>query len=126
MIKKSVEKRSYPRLNGYFLVKYKVITPHPENIPLTIASTKDISGGGVRLRLKDYVPVGSLIEVFINYPGFDAPIQILARLVWIRKIRNFDMYDSGVQFLNVDEAMTRTIAKKVEEVLYRMAGKSPR
>lgn len=123
MIKTIIEKRNYPRLNGYFLVKYKVITTHQENRPLTLASTKDISGGGVRLHIKSYIPEATTLELYINYPGFDKPVQVLARVVWIRKIRKVDMYDVGIQFIDAEDSISKAIANEVKDVLDRMAGK---
>lgn len=115
------EKRKYPRLNAYHLVKYRLISsPQAE---LVTASIKDISGGGFCLRTEEGLPVSTGIQLFINFPQFSQPIPSLAKVVWIKKLGKSKRYELGLQFLEIEEVLRQEITKRIDYVRRRVRRK---
>jgi len=114
MIKKK-EKRAYLRLPVYHLVKYR-LTSQPKEEPPVITSIKDVSGGGIYLRLDEHLPVSTVIQLYINFPQIPQPIPTLAKVVWIKQLGKSKRYEAGVQFLEIEDAFRQAIIKRVESV----------
>lgn len=108
------ERRVYPRLGIYHLAKYRLISRPQE--PLVVASVKDISGGGIRLKVDEKIPLSSVIQVYINFPHISEPIPSLAKVVWIRKIHRSNRYEVGLQFLEMENILRQAVIKQVENV----------
>lgn len=113
------DKRVHPRSRAYFLTKYKLISTPTDKNTLVLTSTKDISGGGMRLKLNQYIPVSSVIQLYINFPAFPSPIPTLAKIMWIRKIKWKNAYEAGVQFVDMEEPAKKAISDQVRMVIDR-------
>lgn len=114
MIRKK-ERRAYPRLPVYHLAKYKLISQPKEEPPVT-TSIKDVSGGGICLRLDEHLPVSAVIQLYINFPRIPQTITALAKVVWIKQIGKSKRYEAGVQFLEIEDTFRQAIVKRVESV----------
>jgi len=63
----------------------------------------DISEGGVRITLSEFVPLGSEFSLQINLAN-GRMIEGLARVVWIQKSSIMDRYEAGLEFLDPSES----------------------
>ncbi len=115
-----LNRRKHPRLHAYHLVKYKLLSS-PENKFVT-ASVKNISGGGVCLRSVEKLPVSSVLEIYISFPQLSEPIPGVVKVVWVKKLKKEPLYESGIQFLNIEEALRDVIIKRVDYVYKRANG----
>ena len=106
------ERRKFVRLNAYHLVKYRLISEQKQG--LVIASIKDISGGGVCLSVEEELPKGSVLQVYINYPGFSAPIPCLAKVSWSKQIGKTNRYELGLEFLEIEDLLRQEIIQRID------------
>jgi c-di-GMP-binding flagellar brake protein YcgR len=111
---KFIDKRQHPRLHVYHLAKYR-LTSNP-NSPLVTAHIKDIGGGGACLCLEESLPVSTIIQLYINFPLLPQPVKSLAKVAWTRKIGKSNSYESGLQFIEIEEAYRRQIISRIESV----------
>lgn len=115
------ERRTYTRLKVHHLVKFRVISDSPEKQPLQLASIKDIGGGGACLRLSEPLPLSTQIQLYINFPQVSQPVPCLAKVVWVKKIREkTNLYEAGLQFLEIEHVLRDEIVKRVEWVDKKM------
>lgn len=116
MFGKSFEdRRKHPRLHVYHLVKYKVISGDTEGRTI-LASLADIGGGGICLRSQENLAIGSLVQISINMPQLAQPVTSIAKVVWSKKIRSADMYESGLQFVDIEDMLRNQITSRVDDV----------
>jgi c-di-GMP-binding flagellar brake protein YcgR len=108
------ERRNYPRLQAYHLAKYRLIQKSGER-PI-VAAIKDIGGGGICLQTEEYLPIASIIQVYINFPKFSQPIPTLAKVVWIRKPGRKKVYEAGVEFVDIEQIFRHAIVRSVDAV----------
>lgn len=108
------ERRAFFRLNLYHLAKLKLISEPKEDEQPILASVKDIGGGGVRLRLDKSLPLGALVQLFINFPGAPQAIPIVAKVIWVKKAgKRTSLYEAGVQFLEIEDFFRDKIAGRI-------------
>lgn len=113
--KKIEERRKYRRLHAYHLVKYRVISAEKEG-ETVLASLANIGGGGICLRSEESLPVGSTVQVSINLPQFPQPVTSIARVVWTKKLKSAQMYECGLQFIEIEDMLRSKIASDVENL----------
>jgi c-di-GMP-binding flagellar brake protein YcgR len=114
-LKKNIEKRKFARLKAYHLVKFKQLT-EPQGEP-QIAAIRDISGGGVCLISDKELKSGSSIQLYINFPHISMPIPSLAKVTWVKKLPKSKKFESGLQFVEIEDSMRKEIIKSVEDVI---------
>lgn len=109
-----MEKRKYSRLRVYHLVKFLSISKPQGN--MDIASLRDISGGGGLLLSDKELPLGSMLQIFINFPRLVNPISSLAKVVWQKRLPKAKKYEIGLQFLDLGDDIRSEIIKNVNRV----------
>lgn len=57
----------------------------------------DLSEGGVRLAMNDFVPLGAELILQIHLAA-EKVIDDVARVVWVRKIPSAERYEVGLEF----------------------------
>jgi c-di-GMP-binding flagellar brake protein YcgR len=117
------EKRAFTRLKVYHLAKYRLISGGKEMPALVMASLKDISAGGACLRVEEYLPKDTLIELKINLPMLDNPVSCRAQVMWIRSIASRELYELGVQFQDMDPATRKAIDEGIKFVQEKLSRK---
>lgn len=108
------DKRRTKRINEYHLVKYRLaFTPDK---PL-LANIKDISAGGARLVTEKQLPVGSLLQIYINFPWLNSPVPVLAKIIWVKKPGRRIRFESGLEFSEIEDIIRKDIHGRIENVL---------
>jgi Tfp pilus assembly protein PilZ len=85
--------------------------------PMTIASIVDIGAGGVCILTEDTIPLGSLLELSINFPSITTSVFALAKVVWIKESRASKRYQIGGQFVQINDSVQNLINGKVARVV---------
>jgi len=121
-------RRKFIRLKAYHLAKYKPLSAK-EAYPLyTHAAIRDIGAGGICLRTKEAIPVSSVIEIQFKFPALDTPVSTVAKVVWVKQLKKYKMYEIGAQFIEISESTRRMIDEQVafvhEKVVKQNAEKS--
>ncbi|MDD5495835.1 MAG: PilZ domain-containing protein [Candidatus Omnitrophica bacterium] len=114
MAKIRKERRKFKRLNVYHLAKYRLISKSNQS-PI-IAAIKDIGGGGICLNTEEYLPIASVIQLYVNFPKFPQAIPALAKIMWIKKIGRKNRYEAGIEFVDIEQIFRNAIVRSVEAV----------
>ncbi len=109
-------KREFIRLKAYHLVKYRPLTEKVAGTEEVLASIKDIGAGGVCLKVEEYLPAATLLELEINFPQIKTSVSALAKIVWIKQIKRTKRYEIGAQFVEIQDGMKEFIDQKVKNV----------
>ncbi|MCX5716210.1 MAG: PilZ domain-containing protein [Candidatus Omnitrophica bacterium] len=111
----NAEKRSYERKGCYFLVKYRY-SQKGESYSESVTSLRNISGGGLLLKSKEFLPIGSKLELKINIVPLGLCVDATAQVVRIEKIRGKlkTGYLAGVVFMDIKEEDRKKIIDFVE------------
>lgn len=67
----------------------------------SFASIKDISRGGMRLRMHTPIHLNDRLGIAFNLPNNHKTIEVRATPVWISEIPNTGIYNVGVRFLEI-------------------------
>ena len=95
------ERRKYFRVALPLLISYTVVDTPLEHKGF---SSKDISGGGMRLPLKEKLAPGTLLEVQLDLLKDEKKILLKARIIWVKPVPD-DVdysYEAGIEFINID------------------------
>ena len=106
---KGEDRRKYIRLDAHHLLKYKVIEKEEEQLSFI----RNIGAGGVCFVAKEIIPPEKVIEIVISFPGFSHPIKATARIVWNKELKKLGGFETGAEFINVDEDARDFINKKI-------------
>lgn len=108
------ERRKYSRLNSFHLLKYRLVS-EPQKEPV-LATIRDISGGGIRILTEEEIPKSSILQVYINFPQFPQPVPSVAKVVWSRRLKSVKKYESGLEFMEIDEGLRHDMMGRIESV----------
>lgn len=111
------ERREYIRLGEYLKVAYKILDSKNAQSGSLV---EDISGGGIRLPVKNRLWPGAVLELEITLPGVNEPVKASGEVVWFQ-VRNDADYPFvvGIKFINIDPfergKILNYIRKRIEE-----------
>ncbi|MDO8581168.1 MAG: PilZ domain-containing protein [Candidatus Omnitrophota bacterium] len=61
----------------------------------------DLSEGGIRLSLPDFIPLDT--EIFLKIPlDREKVVDRTGRVVWVQKVLSMDRYQAGIRFERLD------------------------
>ena len=104
----SQEKRAHPR----FVFSEPVTYGEPE-ITVNGSVAGNISLGGISLRVQEFVPMGTILELQIRLGQSPKIIWVKAHVVRIREVSSEDCYEIGLRFIN-NEACMKAIGKYID------------
>ena len=116
------ERRIYQRLPNRIHLSYKVFKSQEEITKRGItveqlSVTKNISAGGLLFISKDNLPAGSILDLKIELPDDEKPIECLARVVRVEETGRDNNFDIAVCFLDITSAQRVRLDRFVETVL---------
>ncbi|MEE8359308.1 MAG: ATPase, T2SS/T4P/T4SS family, partial [Candidatus Omnitrophota bacterium] len=108
-----IDKRLNIRYNIYIL-KEQLIEGGPTKE--RFSATKNLSAGGLLFVSNFPLPVGSVLELKIELPDAEPPVQCLSRVVRTVEMSPDKNYDIGVYFLDITSANRARIKKYITTV----------
>ena len=93
------ERRRYPRIAGKFVVSYRV---KAEVDNYDISQTRNLSLGGMMLTTNRVFSPGAVLAIDIRLPFFIDAIYIIGRVVESKEVVKDLIYDTRIQFLEID------------------------
>lgn len=113
MKEKSPERRHYIRVGTLMVLSYNVLGIHKEEKKL---ASKNISGGGIKLSIKERLKVGTLLEVKLELLKENKKITFKAEVVWVNPNHNNKEYpyEVGLQFININFAQRTQLSNYVQ------------
>lgn len=112
------ERRKHPRIEGRFIVSYRVFEEH-QNVDIT--QTKNLSLGGMLLTTNRHFAEGTKLALEIRLPFDPNPIFIIARVVNSVEITRDLIYDTRLSFIAVDEKHRKIVGDTVDYYLKKGA-----
>jgi len=114
------DKRAYLRLKAKINLRYRVFENEQELIkrgftPEQLSVTKNISAGGFLFYSQEPLAIGSIIEVSIELPSAEEPIESLARVTRVEEIEESKRYGIAACFLDITGAQRTRLNRFVEE-----------
>ena len=89
-----MEKRRFPRFSFKEPVGYLRTEGLPENGSLG----EDLSPGGVRIRVPEFIPLRTVLNLKIHLNNPVRVMDVKGQVVWVRQVPYSDTYDIGIQF----------------------------
>ncbi len=108
------ERRVHPRVNGRFIVSYRILE---EVDNADISQTRNVSLGGMLLTTNRKFDSGINLALEIRLPFDPHPIMIIGKVVESREITKNLIYDTRLVFLAVDERHRKVINETVDYYL---------
>ena len=84
---------------------------------------RDISAGGVLFHSKQDIPVGSILELTINFSPSPRSIKTRAKVLRVKLLKKVEGVDMAVEFINIDNKDKNLINHKILEI-YKAQGKN--
>ncbi|MCX5713788.1 MAG: PilZ domain-containing protein [Candidatus Omnitrophica bacterium] len=110
------ERRTDPRVNGRFIVSYRVLE---EDESIDITQTKNLSLGGMLLTTNRHFVSGTNLALEIRLPFDPNPIMLIAKVIDSQEITKNLIYDTRLSFLAIDERHKKAISQTVNYYLKR-------
>jgi type II secretory ATPase GspE/PulE/Tfp pilus assembly ATPase PilB-like protein len=114
-----LDKRVYPRLDTKVNLHYTIFDSEEALVkagfkPEQFSVTKNISAGGVLFFSNGPLPVSAIIELKMDLPDGEGPIDCLARVVRVEEAGEVHLYNIGVCFLDITGAERARLNKFIE------------
>lgn len=111
--------RTFQRLNSKVNIRYRVFKTQEElskrgRAPEQLSVTKNLSAAGILFVSEEPIAVASILELKIELPGGEAPVECLARAVRIEEQVEERTYDIGACFLDITSAQRTALNRYIE------------
>ncbi|MFH1678894.1 MAG: PilZ domain-containing protein [Candidatus Omnitrophota bacterium] len=96
----NLERRRYIRMGMLLTASYTVVNKSQE---YKESIAKDVSGGGVRLPLREQLSVGTLLRVQLELEKEEKKIMFDAVVIWVKPVLGAKeySYEAGIEFINI-------------------------
>ncbi|MFA5145129.1 MAG: PilZ domain-containing protein [Candidatus Omnitrophota bacterium] len=108
------ERRRFPRINGRFIVAYRILD---EMNNTDISQTKNVGLGGMLLTTNRKFERGTHLALEIRLPFDPYPIMLIAKVLESKEISSNLIYDTRITFLSMDERHKKVINETVDYYL---------
>lgn len=109
-----IERRKFIRIPDNSQISYRVLP----NMRTKGFVTKDISQGGIRFLVHEFIPVNSDLQIRLMLEKISFSFEAFVKVVWIRKeARSSERYEIGVEFINVPKESTDHLIDYIKSVL---------
>src|SRR5262245_21542507 len=66
-----------------------------------VAVVKNISRGGIKIRLDLFVPIQDRLYVYLHLPNHHQTIEVQVRPAWIVELPHLGKFEMGARFLDI-------------------------
>ncbi|MBU0571188.1 MAG: PilZ domain-containing protein [Candidatus Omnitrophica bacterium] len=114
-----VEKRRHKRIRQQFMVKVREKTSEAEDSEWDMVTTRNLSAGGVLLNHNRGLKSGSLLEMQVNFPLSEDPINCVGKVLRFNDVPHSPLVQMAVMFTEIDDKIVRLIDQVAEEFHFR-------
>lgn len=120
MMEKSNNKimRKFKRVEIELEVKYQPIKYH--NWYTTVS--KSIGTDGICLISKEYLGIGTIVNMQLSLPSPGAIIVVTGKVLWSDFLFNRNLYESGIKFSRLNDNEKEMISKYIDDFVRLKAG----
>ncbi len=84
------------------------------------SQTKNISAMGMMIEIEKKVAVNTPVELNLTPPNTANPIHITAKVVRSEKIEGKNAFDTGIEFIKIEEDNKNTFLKFLCDIIYKI------
>lgn len=95
------EKRIYKRLKMQINLRYRVVSADSAANDEHLTVARNLSAGGLAFSTDEKLKIGMILQLAVELPAFDAPINCLSRVVRIEESGPAGSHLVGVCFLDM-------------------------
>jgi c-di-GMP-binding flagellar brake protein YcgR len=95
-------RRQFPRFEFDKPVQYQP----KEGADSCGALASDISLGGIKITINEFVPLGSVLELGIHIAELGRQVMIKSKVVWIRENTYSERFDIGLEFVRDEQTIS--------------------
>jgi hypothetical protein len=110
---KMTERRKYLRFNTPMDVEYRTLTLNPI---FGKALAKDLSREGVRVGVKQSLPIGTSVEIRMAVPGDNLPVFATGKVAWA------DGLEAGIRLTKINHSDRARVLEYVYKEWLRNSG----
>ncbi|MFH1594569.1 MAG: PilZ domain-containing protein [Candidatus Omnitrophota bacterium] len=107
----NVEKRAYKRIRRGYMFQYRI---NPQSTWDAVVM-HDLSAGGMAFNCGKTIENDAILDVKINFPSSNRPIECAGRVVRSRKDAYLPMYHIALSFMDIADDAKNHINKLAEE-----------
>ncbi|MBI4309375.1 MAG: PilZ domain-containing protein [Candidatus Omnitrophica bacterium] len=96
-----MDKRQCPR----FSFKESIAYQTAQEVPLAGSLSADISQGGVRIRIQEFIALRTVVHLKIHLTNPARVVPVKGEVVWVREVPHSESYDVGIRFLEATHLM---------------------
>ena len=122
--RQEAEARSHPRVSAAVRMRYRMLKRDPKDPNFLLSDgvehptvTEDISAAGLRFRSKVLIPIGTILELTIQFDGTDRSINCLGKVCRLEEDNRDKMFTIVTYYLDISSADKAVINKFVEKRL---------
>lgn len=114
------EKRKYERVNGNFVVSYRV-----KKIPnhYDLSQTKNVSQGGLLLTTNKQFEAGTQLAMTIRFPFVEQRIETTGEVVHSKEVVKGLIYETRIKFIDLSESFFAELGTFVKELVEKWSKK---
>jgi len=121
----SQERRQYKRIKKDFVARFRFksdeLSMHNSE-GWEMVTTQNLCAGGVLFKYNREVPIGSLIDMFINFPQIKNPINCTGKVIRIERNSSLSLLKVAAYFVDINAEDKYAISKAVEEFYSKKLG----
>lgn len=104
--------RKFIRIPESTEISYRLI----KNIKTIGALSKDISKGGLRFFVSEFIPNESILKIKIGLEKTHYSFEVMAKVKWIKKRFANESFEIGVEFIEVPRKDLQKLEQYIENV----------
>ena len=120
------ERRQHKRIKKNFLARFRL-----KNIGSDIGNdgcwemvtTQNLGAGGVLFNYDKEIPVGSIIDMLINFPQIKNPVSCIGRVLRIDKTNPLALIKIAANFIDISQQDQQEINRAAEEFYSKLSGR---
>jgi len=107
------ERRKFFRIPESSQISYEIIP----SVKRRYFIAKDISQGGIRFFVHDFIPKNSLLKIRLTLKKISFSFEAVVKLIWIREEPRSERYEIGVEFLNLPKKAAESLIAYIKNIL---------
>lgn len=109
------ERRKYVRIPDNSRVSYSMVNAKDKGDCLV----KDISVGGIRFLVHQFIPKNSLLKIRVVLCNTSAAFEGVVKVMWTRQLPYSSDHEVGVQFVDIPKKSTEQLLEYVKTFLHK-------
>jgi hypothetical protein len=120
------ERRQHKRIKKNFVARFRLknVNEHTDcQQDWQMVTTQNLGAGGVLFNYDKEIPVGSIIDILINFPQIKNPVNCIGRVLRIDKTGSSALIKIAANFIDISQQDQQEISKAAEEFYSKLSGR---